>query len=562
MSEADRLVDDGIAALSQGRFTAAKDAFDRALALKPNDLDALYNRGVALQQMGQHDAALADYDAALLLAPDSADALHARGNVLVALDRMEDAAESFWRVVRLRPEDEGAHMLLHAALMQLKRFDQAIGVGERLVRFGRDKMGAYRRRGAALLSFGRFEEALSDFDTVLAAHSNDARTRVSRGSALLGLARYEEAAADFETGLAAAPDVHSGLHGLGIAYFHMGRVDDAMQCFDRFEAAAPESDEPLFVKGHRLLTLGRWREGWPLYERRWNAPTARMAAPRDNGEPAWDGKHAEGLVRLWAEQGAGDQILFAQLIKHALKRTPRICCTCEPRFAALFVRSFPQLEFVADDRAPAPVAAVAQAPLGSLGALLGIGPEDVDGAPYIVADPERVAAIRARYRERAGGKPVIGIAWSSNNAMSGMHKTAALDQWRALLTQPYFFVNLQYGAAAEQARKAEQDFGCTIFSDPEIDQMADMDSFAAQIVALDGLMSVSNTTVHVAGALGARCVVLLPPAGGLHWYWGLEGASSRWYASLRLVRRKRSDAWDEQIARGAAALKDLLAGPA
>ena len=68
---------------------------------------------------------------------------------------------------------------------------------------------------------------------------------------------------------------------------------------------------------------------------------------------------------------------------------------------------------------------------------------------------------------------------------------------------------------------------------------------------MDVVVSISNTTVHVAGALGTPCIALLPPAQGLLWYWGVTGAATPWYESVRLVRRAPEEAWAEQVARAA-----------
>ena len=44
--------------------------------------------------------------------------------------------------------------------------------------------------------------------------------------------------------------------------------------------------------------------------------------------------------------------------------------------------------------------------------------------------------------------------------------------------------------------------------DATIDQMTDIDGFAAQIAALDAVVTISRTAAHVAGALGIPCIVV------------------------------------------------------
>ena len=80
-----------------------------------------------------------------------------------------------------------------------------------------------------------------------------------------------------------------------------------------------------------------------------------------------------------------------------------------------------------------------------------------------------------------------------------------------------------------------------------------MDAFAAQIAAMDMIISVSNTTVHVAGALGVPTWVLLNTLPLCVWM--AEGDGSPWYPSIRLFRQTEAGEWADVIGRVAAALE-------
>ena len=77
-----------------------------------------------------------------------------------------------------------------------------------------------------------------------------------------------------------------------------------------------------------------------------------------------------------------------------------------------------------------------------------------------------------------------------------------------------------------------------IHHDSSADPLGDLDRYAAQLAALDLVISVSNTTVHVAGALGVPTWVIVPEGRGGLWYWFTEGERSPWYAAVRLFRRR------------------------
>ena len=130
--------------------------------------------------------------------------------------------------------------------------------------------------------------------------------------------------------------------------------------------------------------------------------------------------------------------------------------------------------------------------------------------------------------------------------------------WRPLAEiEGIRFVDLQYGDTAEERARFERQTGTPIIHDDGIDQIADLDAFAAQVAAMDLIISVSNTTVHLSGALGVPTWVLLNTLPLCVWM--AEGEDSPWYPSLRLFRQTRAGEWADVIGRVADALQDFWA---
>jgi len=75
--------------------------------------------------------------------------------------------------------------------------------------------------------------------------------------------------------------------------------------------------------------------------------------------------------------------------------------------------------------------------------------------------------------------------------------------------------------------------------------MADLDAFAAQVAAMDLIISVSNTTVHMSGALGVPAWVMLNTVPLPCWL--LEGDDNPWYPSVRLFRQSQAGVWTDVI---------------
>jgi ADP-heptose:LPS heptosyltransferase len=79
-----------------------------------------------------------------------------------------------------------------------------------------------------------------------------------------------------------------------------------------------------------------------------------------------------------------------------------------------------------------------------------------------------------------------------------------------------------------------------------------MDAFAAQIAAMDMVITIDNSTAHLAGALGTPVWVLLPFAPD--WRWLLETSRSPWYPTMKLFRQSQPGDWRSVVARVKTAL--------
>jgi ADP-heptose:LPS heptosyltransferase len=80
-----------------------------------------------------------------------------------------------------------------------------------------------------------------------------------------------------------------------------------------------------------------------------------------------------------------------------------------------------------------------------------------------------------------------------------------------------------------------------------VNQFADMDVFAAQIAAMDLVVTIDNSTAHLAGALGVPTWVLL--AAVPDWRWLEAREDTPWYSSLRLFRQPKPGDWQSVMQR-------------
>jgi len=352
---------------------------------------------------------------------------------------------------------------------------------------------------------------------------------------------YDFARAAWEKAIAIEETVEN-LSNMATLSADMGEPDEAISWCDRAIAKDPEHLQSYWNKSLALLSQAQWAEGWQLYEYRKRLPAydgrEKITAPQWDGQPV-------GHLYVHGEQGVGDEVMFASCLPDLLRQQPRVTVEAHRKFAGLLRQSFPTIAVVEREDEAAGSQFDAKVNIGSLARLYRKAPEDFPGTPYLTPDPERVAYYRQKLAKLGPG-PYVAIGW-----MGGSKKTRVQDRsiplaWFRNLMNRYTCVSAQYTHAATEAIEWERNEAGLPLVDLE-SSGADMHAQAALISACDGVVTVCQTLVHVAGACGVPCYVAAPSMPS--WRYGVTGERMPWYGSVRLVRQGPTDRWLQVLSR-------------
>lgn len=477
---------------------------------------------------------------------------------LHARKQYREATAAYNRALALMPNHPGVLVAFGQMAHEVQDWKASETLHRRLV----DLRPAenYRPRLAyALLQLGRYDEAIAQFELCVAVPDPDPDLYLWLANCMSCANRWDDAIACARRAWQIRPEAKY-LDAELINLFQLGRDEELDRRIDEAYARYPDSPEIRSLYALHKLKSGRdYAGGFALLDdMRWRNNAAQPVPNLFDALPHWDGHSFPGTLRIVADAGLGDQILGSSLFGDVIALDQRAQVICEERLLPLFRRSFPGIDFLPDDadgrsRALAETDAGADRRCNAID-LARFFRRDRAAFParraWLHADPARAQAIRDRYRARWPGKTLVGISWKSVRVMeSGAFKGIALAALAPLLARAdCAFVNLQYGNVAEEIDTLRAQTGINLYVDPEIDSTRDIDGLAAQISALDHVVSTSNTTVHVAGALGIRCRVLLPKTRPVLWYWGYHGNDTPWYPSLELLRSDSDSDWTAFIA--------------
>ena len=138
----------GIALEQQGLLQEAFKAFDRAVQLRPDDVELWTNHGNALLKLERPADALLSYHQVLMLDPLHADAAYGCCCLLLKLGRLEEALRSFNRCDELRP-NQAAVLEQRGVVLLVSCLDLVISVDTGVVHLA----GALARPTWVLLPF-------------------------------------------------------------------------------------------------------------------------------------------------------------------------------------------------------------------------------------------------------------------------------------------------------------------------------------------------------------------------------------------------------------------------
>ncbi|WP_420402498.1 glycosyltransferase family 9 protein [Nisaea sp.] len=328
------------------------------------------------------------------------------------------------------------------------------------------------------------------------------------------------------------PDFPRAAAGCARAFSSLGDYRSAEKWFERATIVEPSMRGHSVALGVTKLRLGKWQEGWALYDLREGRETLIQTLGHDR---VWDGSgDIDGKrVLVVGEQGFGDHIHFMRYCRLLKERGAYVIFLTRPEIQRL-ASWLPEIDEVVtnQDKTRFDYAVMAM----SLPRLFSTTPESIPLRQPYLSPPKRQSE---RETERSPFK--IAIAWKGNPDNSRDAVRSCPAYLMAELVREFEhveFTGLPFDLAAEK----DPDLAAIT---PLCGEHADFAGVAEALGEIDLVISVDTSLAHLAAAIGKPTWILI----GHHpdWRWLVHGADSLWYESMRLFRID-SD-WSELIQR-------------
>ena len=459
------------------------------------------------------------------------------------------------QILRYNSQNAEAFHFLGIIACQTGKYPVAVDLIIHAIEIDSKQSPFYYSLANALRKQGKFMEAIEAYQQAIRIQPNYADAYNNLGVVLIDHEKLEESVQIYQKTLEIQPNYADAYNNLGNALREQGKLEESIRIFQKAIYIQPNYAEAHNNLAMMLLLKGNFENGWKQYEWRRQCDNFPFEK-RDFPQPFWEGTDPKDKsILVWTEQGIGDEIMFSSILPDLLNRNANVIVESDTRMVSLFQRSFPKIRFIPRQNPPNSqllnTTVDYQTPIGNLGKWFRTDKNSfiLNRNTYLRACPKKTSEIRKKYQELAKEKILIGISWKSTGinqrqTYSKKKKSTLLEHWQPVLAQRnYYFINLQYGNVKQELNEFQKHNNLKIHQDEEIDSLSSLDDFAAQISALDLVISTSNTTVHLAGALGKQVWTLLPHIPD--WRWTLEREDTLWYPKMRLFRQHRIGDWSD-----------------
>lgn len=486
--------------------------------------------------------------------PKNAAAHHLMGATMANMKNLQHAASHFESAVQLDPSLIEAKLNLGKTYRDLGRHSESVRIFAAVTKDWPTRGDVWVELGIALERTDQMIEAIKAYEQAIELGIAGHLLFHQLGSAYLACGNFEKAENTFNRAIETDPNFAPAWINLAITKENLDQLDTSLDIYAALLRKDPQYSEAAYRQALGFLSAGRLSEGWNAYASRGQWAHTRTCHGESTA-PFWNGEDiSKKKLLLWTEQGPGDELLFGSMISDAVSKCADITLACSERLEPLFSRSFPECRVVTRTDTTLPTneigACDVQASLTELGLNTRPSLNSFGGSqPYLKIDADRRDALREKYSGGDRARPLIGISWRSANEVAGHQKSTGLLEWANMMDSvDANFFNLQYGDTHDEIATLKTQTDRDLLSDPDIDPLSDMDGFTHQVAAMDIVISTSNTTVHVAGALGQEVWTLVPTGTGRPWYWFLDRSDSLWYPSMTLYRQPKAGDWSAPLA--------------
>ena len=249
-------------------------------------------------------------------------------------------------------------------------------------------------------------------------------------------------------------------------------------------------------------------------------------------------------ILVLREQGIGDEILYGTMYPDLLDRFPNVKIECDERLLELFVNSFDKK--YSDRFVKLGYYSLNKNKInnfdyviyaGSLGRYFRGDIKSFPKTSYI-KEIKNYKDIELEKIIKRSNDVKIGISWKSFKNRYASEKSIQIKDFNNILEiENSTILNLQYGNIKDELNSFLKENNYNILTLEKLDLFNNISGLANLLINLDYFVTVSNSTAHLAGALGVKTILIKPENHASFHYWSYEDGKTPWYDSVNIISK-------------------------
>jgi Flp pilus assembly protein TadD len=471
-----------------------------------------------------------------------------RAYILYLIKNYQDSIFQCYEI--LKEDDNNVHTLntLGLCLLKLERYDEANKALLKAISLDNQNIVILNSLGRLNHELRKSKEAESFFDKAFALNPNSFETLNNMAGFYLEEEKYQKAINFYKKAEKLKLNNPILINNIAKTFMCLHNVGEAEKYCRRAILIDQKNDELKKTLALILLKKYDFKNAWLSFDGRLNLldfanknSTLKLVQSKI---PYKNISNKNLKILVLREQGIGDELLYGTMYYDLLKEFSNLVIECDERLIPLFKNSFHNHKnkfvklgtYSLDTNKINDFDYIIYA--GSLGKYFRNDLNSFSQNPYIKSIENYKDLELDKILNGTQGLK-IGVSWKSLKNRYSSEKSLSLEDFENIFKiKDSTIFNLQYGDVKEDLKNFTKKQNYKIITLKKLDLFNNFSGLANLLKNLDLFITVSNSTAHLAGALGVKTILIKPANHASFHYWNYEDGKTPWYKSINIISRE------------------------
>jgi tetratricopeptide (TPR) repeat protein len=545
----------GVLLKELNRDEEAAEKFYKAIEIKNDYLNAHLNLFQIYKKYNNQEEMLKIIDKVILIKPNFPIMYHEKASILQDLERFDEAINSVEAVFEYEKDSIQNYLRLYDIYKRKKFFDKCeeisknvIGILEKKIEADTENSFLYFQLGVAYQIFKNLEIAKKYLKLAIKLNPSKEPSYYSTLAQLHEEMReFIDAKKNFEQAIKIEPlNVDANVNYVNLIRNEFGKNDEAKKIILKFDKLFPNNKNITYTKSWILLNEGDYKNGWKAHNAHIAQIKNHMRLPEVK---LWKKEKLDGNLLVWSGQGLGDFIFFSKMVEFLENYAKKIIFICDIRLVPIYKRYFATInskKFIIEEnyqkeRFSKHICSE------MLGEFFANSIENINKFSYkkLIPSKEWDLEIDNFLSSLPKNKLNIGLSWSTSNKREIDKKGIKLDKFLEIFKKENInLINLQFDDVKDEISFFKDKNKVEFYEYKNLNITTEIDKLMSLINKLDLVITIQNTTAHIALSIGKKTFVLLSYAPPRFYWYGPNTKKSYWYPEATLYRQKdANDDW-------------------